>query len=325
MAKSRKAEELTAALKQIRNEPTSELGLAILQQILGSKYPIVIAQAAQLMGEFEIHALMPDLVAAFNRLMLQAKDSDPGCQAKQAIAETLYRLNSSNEDLFLQGIRHVQKEPIWGGQVDTAPSLRSTCALGLVRMNYPLVMVELADLLADPESEARIGAARAIAYCGDERGVPLLRLRVKVGDTPPVLSECLIALLKLDPTPSLPLVKDLLYSRQDEQGEIAEAVALALGESRLPAAFPVLRDWWQQMRHPEVRKTGLLAIATLRQDQAMAFLLSLVAEGHLNDAKDALQAISIYRQDASLWHQVQQIVAQRNDAVLLALAERVVK
>ncbi|MBW4694187.1 MAG: hypothetical protein KME27_20785 [Lyngbya sp. HA4199-MV5] len=62
-------------------------------------------------------------------------------------------------------------------------------------MNYPLVMVELADLLVDPEPEARIGAARAIAYTQNEQGVPLLRLRVKIGDTSPVLSECLIALL----------------------------------------------------------------------------------------------------------------------------------
>jgi len=159
MAKSRKLEELTADFNQIRHDPTSDLGVVTLRQILSSKYAMIVAQAAQAIGECEMHSFVPDLENAFNRFMLNAKDSDPGCRAKQAIAETLYRLNYSDETLFLQGIHHIQLEPIWGGQVDTAPRLRGTCALGLVRMNYSQVMVELADLLADPDPEARIGAA----------------------------------------------------------------------------------------------------------------------------------------------------------------------
>jgi HEAT repeat protein len=319
MAKSRKLEELTAALHQIRDQPTSELGLETLQQILKSKQSIAIAQAAHLIGQWEIYALTAELVTAFDRLLLKAKDSDPGCRAKHAIAETLYRLNYSDESLFLKGIHHVQLEPVWGGQVDTAPRLRGTCALGLVRMNYPLVMVELADLLADPEPEARIGAARAIAYTENPQGVPLLRLRLKLGDTSPVLSEYAIALLKLAPDQSLPLVKALLHSPQQgttENVETAEAMALALGESRLSAAFPLLRDWWQQIRDPELRKTGLLAIATLRQDTALEFLLSLIADGKPEDATGAVRAVSIYRQDLTLWQRVQSIVAQRQDQAI---------
>ncbi|WP_225852694.1 hypothetical protein, partial [Haemophilus parainfluenzae] len=88
--------------------------------------------------------------------------------------------------------------------------LRGTCALGLVRMNYPMVMVELADLLADPEPEARIAAARAVAYSEQEWGIALLRLRMKVGDTPTVLGECLAALLQLAPADSLALARSFL-------------------------------------------------------------------------------------------------------------------
>jgi hypothetical protein len=320
MAKSRKLEELTVALSQIRHEPTSESGLATLQQVLRSKYGVIVAQAAQVIGEFEIYSLMPELAVAFDRFMVKAKDSDPGCRAKQAIAETLYRLNYSNEELFLKGIQHVQLEPVWGGQVDTAPRLRGTCALGLVRMNYPGVMVELADLLADPDPEARIGAARAIAYSENDQGVPLLRLRIKVGDTTAVLTECLMALLKLAPLPSLPLVKELLYAQKDRGLEAdvdkAEAAALALGELHLPEAFEMLRDWWQQTRDPELRRTGLLAIAMQRQDQSLEFLFSLVAEGMSQHAKDAIKALSLYQQDPTLWQQVHQTVEQRGDANL---------
>jgi HEAT repeat protein len=320
MAKSQKLEELTKKLRQVSEDPTSEESHAILRQALSSKYSPAVAQAAQLVGEFELAEFIPELVAGFDRCMLKPKDSDPGCLAKQAIAETLYRLNHSDETLFLKGIRHIQREPVWGGQVDTAPRLRGTCALGLVRMNYPNVMVELADLLADPEPEARIGAARAIAYNETEAGIPLLRLRVKVGDTGAVLSECLTGLLRLAPTESLALVQDLLHKRSTkgatEDSETNQVAALALGESKLPEAFPVLCDWWQGVVDRETRRIGLLAIATLRQDEAIQFLLSLIATGHLADARDALQALNLYRQDTALWNRVCSTVEHRQDKTL---------
>lgn len=321
MPKPRKLEDAIAQLKTIQHEPTSEAGLAVLREVIGSKHAVAVAEAAHLVGEWEITSLIPDLVPAFDRFLLNAKDSDPGCRAKQAIAETLYRLSYSDETLFLQGIRHIQKEPIWGGQVDTAPRLRGTCALGLVRMNYPQVMVELADLLADPEPEARIGAARAIAYTENDQGIPLLRLRVRVGDTAPILAECLIALLQLDPIGSLPLTESLLYAKKELEpdAEKAEAAALALGASRLPEAFARLRDWWQQTKPVELRQTALLAIATLRQDDALNFLLALIAEGMQADAKAAIKALLIYRQDAALWERIQRTIEQRGDAKLLQI------
>lgn len=328
MAKSRKLEELMATLNQIRSDPTSTEAMAVLRQVLASKYSVAIAQAAHIIREHEIVALIPELVAAFPRFLIKPQDSDPGCRAKQAIAETLYRFNYSDETLFLTGIRHVQMEPVWGGQVDTAPSLRGTCALGLVRMNYSQVLVELGDLLADRELEARIGAARAIAYCGSDQGIPLLRLRIKVGDKPPVISECLSALLQLDPASSLPLAKELLYARQDdsrEDVELAEAAALTLGESRLPEVFELLRDWWQQVRDRGLRQSGLLAIATLRQTPAFDFLLSIIAEGASEDAKSAIKAISIYQQEVSIWERVRQTVDQRKDKVLTQALAKIIQ
>jgi len=327
MAKSRKLEALMASLSQIRAEPTSEAGVAILLQVLGSQYAVAVAQAAQLMGQFELHQCIPELVTAFDRFLLKPQETDPGCTAKQAIAETLYRLQYGDEAPFLKGIRHIQQEPVWGGRVDTAPRLRGTCALGLVRMNYPQVMVELGDLLADPEPEARIGAARAIAYSGDDRGVPLLRLRVKVGDTSSVLSECLVALLQLAPEGTLPFVQALLdaqtASRLEVDVEKAEAAALALSESRLPQAFEILKSWWQKTRDPQLRRTGLLAISTLRQPDAIQFLLHQIAQGGLQDAKDAIKAMGIHGHDPKLWQQVCEIVRERQIISLEEVLQKV--
>ena len=318
MPKSQKLEALTARLNQIKIDPTSEVGVATLTEVLGSKHSIAIAQAAKVIGEHEIHSLTPQLVNTFDRLMEKAADRDPGCRAKAEIADTLYRLEHRDAEVFLRGLHHVQREPIWGGQVDTAPKLRGLCALGLVRMNYPNVMVELADLLADAEPEARIGAARAIAYSENPFGIALLRLRIKVGDTPTVLGECLAALLQLSLEDGLPFAKNFLEAGRREADpreaiETAEVVALVLGESRSPAAFPILQDWWNHTSHPELRQTGLLAIAMLRRNEAIEWLLDLVTAAPPKDAKSALEALELYQQDSTLWLQVQNRLENRPD------------
>jgi len=306
MAKSKKLDELLASLAEVRQEPTSEAGIIVLRQILNSKFSIAIAQAAKVIGDAEVRSLLPELTAAFSKFMINGAETDPSCKAKQRIAEALYRLDYSEESLFLQGIHFVQMEPAWGGSTDTAAALRGTCALGLVRMNYVDVMSELADLLADAESEARIGAVRAIAYTAQPQAVPLLRFKARIGDTDPqVISECFTGLMSLAPQASLPLIASFL----DNSPEMSEMAALALGESRQPQAFEILRQWWQRTVHTELRLTGLLAIAMLRQDNALDFLLTLVATGNQRDREGAIGALKMYQSDVILWQRVQQAMA----------------
>lgn len=194
-------------------------------------------------------------------------------------------------------------EPVWGGETDTAPGLRAVCALGLVRVHYREVMIELADLLADPKIEARIGAARAIAYSENPQGVPLLRLKLHLGDPEPqVLSECFIALLQLAPQPSFPLVAQFLASSEPA---VCELAALALGEARIAAAFEPIKRTWQRTRERELRQSFLLAIATLRTDEAIQFLTGLVEKGSLADAEAAIAALQIYRHTEEIWKRVQ--------------------
>src|SRR5512147_3020919 len=119
MAKSRKLEEtleLVAAVRQ--GDPTSEASIATLRQVIKSRYSVAVAQAAKLIGDVEMRELVPDLIAAFDRFMVKPIETDGACHAKFRIAETLYRLECSAETVFLQGIRHVQMEPVWGGKQD---------------------------------------------------------------------------------------------------------------------------------------------------------------------------------------------------------------
>jgi HEAT repeat protein len=309
MAKSRQLEELLAALAQVRAAPTSETGIATLRRILNSKYANAIAQAAKLVKDHEIALLVPELVAAFHRCLVKPVETDPSCKAKERIADALYHLAYGEEDFFLTGIHHVQPEPVWGGSIDTAAALRGVCALGLVRMNYAEMMTELADLLADPEPIARSAAAQAIAYSESPQGIPLLRLKIQLGDPEPsVMGDCFTALLKLAPTQSLSLV-----ARYLEQPQLAELAALALGESRRPEALEILKTWWQTTRDAELQQTGLLAIATLRQPESIDFLMTLLETGPARVAKAALAALDIYPQTAEIWQRVQQITQARRD------------
>ncbi len=325
MAKSRKLETLLAKLNQLRQnfspgDPVSDDAIATLRQGLNSRYGVAAGQAAKQIAALELVQLAPDMVKAFYRFMARPIETDPNCLGKAGIAKALYQLGCSEQGLFLDGIRHVQMEPVWGGKQDTAPKLRGLCALGLVRMNDPDVMTELADLLADADPAARIAAAQAIAYSENDRGVPLLRLRAKVGDEPQVLSECLAALLKLAPNRSLDFVSRFLSAPHPTSTQ--ELVALVLGESRLPEAFEQLHTWWQKTVDRQLRRTGLLAIAMLRSDQPLQFLLSVVESGHKRDAFDAIASLSIYRQDIALWQRLRETVEQRDDDELRVTLER---
>ncbi len=313
--RSQKLEELLERLNQVQNDPSSDESILALSQVLKSKSAIAIARAARIIAKAEIRHFCPELEVAFHQFLAKPDVSDPACMAKKAIADALYRMEYTRETVFLKGIRHVQMEPVWGGKADTAPGLRGICALGLVRMHYADVMLELADLLADPEPEARIGATRAIAYAENPQGVPLLRLKVKIGDADPqVLSECFVALFQLAPVQSLSLVAGFLDHPEEQ---ICEMAALALGESRILEAFPILSHWWGRIRQPELRKTGLLAIAMLRHEVALEFLRSLVKEGEKLDAVDAIAALKIYQDDNSLWQQICEAANQRGDLSLL--------
>jgi hypothetical protein len=314
--RSRKLEDALDALAELRREPYSAETATRLRAALAARQAPLVARAARIAGDEEDQALVPELRSAFHRLLLNPVKSDPGCAAKSEIATALYKIGAYEDALFLIGARHVQLEPVWGGTQDTACDLRAACVLGLVRLNHPEAHDEIAELLADREPAARIGAARAIAYSEDARFSPLLRFKILAGDEEPlVIAECLGALLRVAGAGAFPFCERLL---DDADAHRREAVALALGESRLAAALPLLRAWWQRTSTLDLRRTALLAIAMLRSEHGEAFLLSVIREAPGHDARDAIAALGIFRDDAALRQRVVEVATARDDVDLRA-------
>jgi hypothetical protein len=181
-------------------------------------------------------------------------------------------------------------------------------------VHYPDYLVELGDLLADSEAPVRKMAAQAMAYSENPAAVPLLRLKARLGDEDPqVLVECLQALLAIAPGPSLEFVARFL---DRPELEIAEAAALALGGSRRREALAILSAWWERTFDPTLRRSALLAIAMLKHDDAIRYLLAHVAESAPLHAREAIRALAVYRHDARLRAQVEAAMQQRDDASL---------
>jgi HEAT repeat protein len=311
MARKDRIRQALSELEQLRASPPSPQSVQKLRTSLAHKSSPVVAKAAQIAGEFELAELEDQMVAAFDRYMINPLKSDPGCSAKTALVEALYRIGSHDERLFLTSIHCVQLEPTYGGKQDTAAQVRAYSALGLVRTVYPEIMVELADLLADPELDARIGAVRAISASRQRAGIPLLRFKALVGDNDlRVMRECFRALLELAPDSSISFITRFLESEEDV---ICETAAISLGESRLDGAFEVLRNWCEQVEDTPMRHSGLTAVALLRNRPAIDYLLSLVANGPVSVARDAVAVLELYKDDRLLWREVEMAISQRSD------------
>lgn len=305
-------EERLAELAELADEPDQEVVLRELRRGLDSRRAPVAAKAARLVGELSLINFAAELAAAFDRFMIEPVKSDRGCVAKTAIARALVELGEPRETVFLRGVRHRQPEPAYGGPVDTAAELRGICAHGLAGSGHPDAVLELVNLLVDPEWQVRAEAPRALGSSGRFVAEPLLRLKALSGDKEPdVVAECLGGLLAIDSERSLDFVAGFLDSR--EPG-LAQAAALALGESRQEEAVAVLKEACGRCSDPELRRTLLLSIAMTRRPPAFDFLIVLVAEARPGRAAEALAALAIHRHDDRIRERVETVLADRGPA-----------
>ena len=290
-------EEQLDRLAELRGQPPSPEARAEVAKYLGSKMNLVVAKAARLAGEWLAADLAPELVAAFDRFMVKPETTDKRCAAKIEILKALCKLEYSSPSVFRRGLQHVQMEPTWGGSVDTAAEARALGAMGLAQTDYPQALEEILPLLLDPQRDARIGALRAVAASGLPGGALLLRLKALSGDEPEVMGECFAALLRAAPDEALEFVAKFLDHHEEA---VAEAAALALGDSRLESAFAPLRDASQSLRSHPLRRTLLFAIALLRRENAIDYLLDLVRNGENQVSADAVAALAMYENDPNL-------------------------
>jgi HEAT repeat protein len=75
--------------------------------------------------------------------------------------------------------------------------------------------------------------------------------------------------------------------------------ALAIGEARPPGALAHLRQSWESQTNPDVREAVLNAIASLRSDEAVEFLVELV-NGESMTALQAMSALTLYAASESV-------------------------
>lgn len=290
-------EEQLDRLAELRGQPPSPEGRAEAAKYLTGKMNLVAAKAARMAGEWLAAELTPQLIEAFDRFMLKPETTDRRCAAKIEILKALCKLDYPSPSVFRRGLRHIQMEPTWGGSVDTAAEVRALSAMGLAQTDYPDALEEILPLLLDPQRDARIGALRAIAASGLPGSTLLLRLKALSGDEPEILGECFAGLLRAAPSQALEFVAKFLEHREDA---VAEAAALALGDSRLESAFGVLREALDRTRVQSVRRTLLLAIALLRRENAIDYLLDLVQNGEGLTSTDAVAALAMYEKDPNL-------------------------
>lgn len=137
------------------------------------------------------------------------------------------------------------------------------------------------------------------------------------------LRACLSALLEIEPDESIEFVTRFLDHR-DEQ--VAEAAAIALGDSRLDQAFTVLRARWEAavVKGPRER-TLLRAAAHHRSEMAIDWLLSVVVEGDSAHARFAAMLLALNRSNARLMARLRAAVAERGQQELETLVDLVLK
>jgi hypothetical protein len=307
MAKRLTTEDHLAALRQLRaGEPTPST-LAALEQLLRTPrvHGIVIKGAAELAYQWEARALIPALAAAAETLAPDvlgedAPKRDPGAEAKEAILRALVDWEADLPDLYLKAARWEQFAPIMHGRKDVAAECRGLAALGIAQtrggaQGPDAAVMLLIDLLADPEAATRVRVAQALGLWRGPEGAPVLRLKAHVGDEEPqVLGEVLAALLRHDPRGQLPFVEGFLH---DEDSRIVEAAALALGESRLVAALPALAAAYASLARDPVHTSVLMAIALLRHEDSLAWLLARLADARPAAALEILESLRLYKGD----------------------------
>ena len=314
MAHARKTEDCLEALSRLRKDPTAPAVRAELGQYLTHRSNAVVAKAAKLAGDFELQDLRPHLVEAFHRFMKDPAATDRGCAAKTAVVQALEALAAPEEAIYLTGIRHIQMEGSFGPPIDTAAALRSASAMALVHMHHPDAVLHIVTLLVDREADARIGAVRALAWSERPETVPLLRLKVLAGDqSVDVIAECFTALLAVAPARSLDFVAGYLDSAA---GAAAETAALALGQSREPAALDILKNRYADGAGESLRRALLAGLALAREDSAFEFLFSLVETAPEKIAAQALSALATFRHDDRIRSRVAALVEHRKGNLL---------
>ena len=310
-------------LEQLRGAPQSVETAAALRKALRDKSNLIVAKAARLVQEFDLRDLIPDLLAAFSRFFEDLPKSDPQCWGKNAIAQALKDFGYTEPDPFLKGIGHVQREPVWVGQEDTAGKLRGICVLALLEcrsLSDHTLLSHLTDLLADSDAGVRADTARAMAHTGRMEAALLLRLKIACGDAKPeVTGACLSALLAMDPRTGVQSAQRLLAGDGED---LRYEAAAALGASREEAAIDLLRSTYATTRDPQFRLALLRAIGASLHPAGLTYLVGLINPADSATARWAIEALAPAKYREEMRTKVEAAVRATESEALLSAYRR---
>ena len=282
-----------------------------LRKALGHRNNFLVAKAAKLAADAEIAALLPDVMAAFDRFFVDASKSDPQCWAKNALSKALVKLEHRSKDAYLRGMRHHQMEASWGKPEDSAGALRGTCTLALVDcpgISDAELLAALLDPLTDTDKTVRVEAARALGQVGGVSAALLLRLlalRAKSEPEAEVMGAVYSSLLGLEGAAAIPLVAGAL----EDGGEAAGEAAFALAEMRNGEALKALLARLREGADAWFSSVLLSAIAVTRLPEAMDFLIAMIADDK-HEAAEAIEAIGRIAPNAELRARMEAAVEQ---------------
>ncbi len=311
----RNVERELEALTELRACKSQESHARELRKALGDKVNVIVAKAAKLTAEMQIATLIPALCAAFERLLIDPLKTDPKCWAKEAIAKALKDLGHAESAIFLKGVQHVQLEPVWGGEEDTATGVRATCALALLQctdLTREDKLWHVMRLLTETSPPLRKDAAVALESLEGREAALLLRMKARMGDLDStVTGQIFESLLRIEGQPAVPFVVEFLRATS---AEVREEAALALGASRLEAAVAALKNAFTQ-KHPLLDCEVLFrALSISRHDEAVQFLLEVVRSRRPTEAVGALDALKLYQDSSEIRDKITEAVAGRPES-----------
>ncbi len=291
---NRSFERELAMLEAMAGQPLDSEGIERVRKALTHENNYLVAKAARLVADNALLALMPEVRAAYDRFFDRPVTTDPQCWAKNALVKALVTLECRDAAVYMRGLRHTQEEPVWGGNSDTAGTLRGICTHALVLCDG-LGENQLLDILLTPlldhDKTVRMEAARAIGQVGSETAALLLKLRVMLRkDDSEVMGACFSSLLgmeRIDRKATIALVADFL----DDGEEAAAEAAFSLAETHDHAALDALIARRRIGTDAWFGSVLDNAIALTRLPESMEFLLQVIAEDP-RQAASALEAIS---------------------------------
>jgi HEAT repeat protein len=316
-----RTEQKIEALRQCVEHGSKTQAVDCLKKALKEKSNFLVAKAAEFASQQLAYDVTPDLIAAFERFLVDAPAVDKTCAAKRAVARALYDLEYDNAAFFRRHMSYRQMEPVYGGHVDTAVDLRCTCALGLVAGNDPRAVLSLVELLHDVEFQARLGAVKALELVQPFHAEIVLRHKILEGDEEPeIIAQCFSSLIKAAAEESVAFVASFLNS-DDEV--LRESAALALGESRLDDALKLLVNASDELSSFDpLVQSFFRAIALQRKEVAYQYLLEKIANASINEAGYAVMALSMYNYNRDLKKQITAVAGNRKNKKLDEVVER---